>query len=79
LTLQITNPNYSNANGKSINDGLYTDPTQNTQVLDYIRLNIRENISLKNLSDKACMSTTSFIGISKELGMSPIEFVIQEN
>jgi AraC-like DNA-binding protein len=65
---------------KSINDGLYTDPNSAiTQVLDYIRLNIRENISLKNLSDKACMSTTSFYRyFKKELGMSPIEFVIQE-
>jgi AraC-like DNA-binding protein len=65
---------------KSIDDGLHTDPNSAiTQVLDYIRHNIRENISLKNLSDKACMSTTSFYRyFKKELGMSPIEFVIQE-
>ena len=65
---------------KSIDDGLHTDPySPITQVLDYIRLNIRESISLKNLSDKACMSTTSFYRyFKKELGMSPIEFVIQE-
>ncbi len=35
---------------KSIDDGLYADPNSPiTPVLDYIRLNIRENISLKKL------------------------------
>jgi AraC-like DNA-binding protein len=65
---------------KSIDDGLFADPnTPITQVLDYIRLNLRENITLKNLSEKACMSTTSFYRFFKrELGMSPIEFVISE-
>jgi AraC-like DNA-binding protein len=59
---------------------LFADPnTPITQVLDYIRLNLRENITLKNLSEKACMSTTSFYRFFKrELGMSPIEFVISE-
>ena len=65
---------------KSIDDGLYSDPNSPiTAVLDYIRLNIRENISLKSLSEKACMSTTSFYRyFKKELGMTPIEFVINE-
>ena len=65
---------------KSIEDGLFADPkTPITEVLDYIRLNLREDISLKNLSEKACMSTTSFYRFFKrELGMSPIEFVISE-
>lgn len=65
---------------KSIGDGTFSDPNSPiTEVLDYIRLNIKENISLKNLSDKACMSTTSFCRFFKrELGMSPIEFVINE-
>lgn len=65
---------------KSIDDGLYADPNSPiTQVLDYIRVNLRENISLKNLSDISCMSTTSFYRFFKrELGMSPIEFVINE-
>ncbi|SDX91787.1 AraC family transcriptional regulator [Flavobacterium degerlachei] len=65
---------------KSIDDGLYTNPNSPiTQVLEYIRLNLRENISLKNLSDICCMSTTSFYRFFKrELGMSPIEFVISE-
>ncbi len=48
-------------------------------VVEYIRKNIRENISLKELSDKACMSTTSFYRFFKrELGMSPIEFILNE-
>jgi AraC-like DNA-binding protein len=65
---------------KSIDDGLFADPnTPISQVLDYIRVNLRENITLKNLSEKACMSTTSFYRFFKrELGMSPIEFVISE-
>ncbi|SCX80280.1 AraC family transcriptional regulator [Flavobacterium caeni] len=57
-------------------------PDQNNaiaQVVEYIRKNLRENISLKGLSDKACMSTTSFYRFFKrELGMSPIEFVLSE-
>jgi AraC-like DNA-binding protein len=65
---------------KSIEDGLFADSnTPITQVIEYIRLNLRENITLKNLSEKACMSTTSFYRFFKrELGMSPIEFVISE-
>lgn len=65
---------------KAIHDDLFIDPnTPISQVTEYIRLNIKENISLKNLSEKACMSTTSFYRFFKrELGMSPIEFVISE-
>lgn len=48
-------------------------------VLEYIRANIRENINLKELSNKACMSPTSFYRYFKrELGMSPIEFILNE-
>lgn len=48
-------------------------------VVEYIRQNIQENISLKVLSDKACMSTTSFYrSFKRELGMSPIEFILNE-
>ncbi|CAM4095521.1 MULTISPECIES: AraC family transcriptional regulator [Flavobacterium] len=65
---------------KAINDGEYSDPKNPiTQVVEFIRSNLKENISLKNLSEKACMSTTSFYRLFKrELGMSPIEFVISE-
>ena len=65
---------------KAINDGEYSDPKNPiTQVVEFIRCNLKENISLKNLSEKACMSSTSFYRLFKrELGMSPIEFVISE-
>ncbi|NMH26922.1 AraC family transcriptional regulator [Flavobacterium silvaticum] len=49
------------------------------QVVEYIRKNLTSGINLKMLSDKACMSTTSFYRFFKrELGMSPIEFVLSE-
>lgn len=65
---------------KSIDDGVFnTINNPISEVVEYIRLNLKENINLKNLSDKACMSTTSFYRFFKrELGMSPIEFVLNE-
>ncbi len=65
---------------KSVDDGLFADPNNPmTQVIEYIRKNLKEDISLKILSEKACMSTTSFYRFFKrELGMSPIEFVLSE-
>lgn len=47
--------------------------------IEYIRNNIRETIHLKDLSDKACMSTTSFYRYFKrELGVSPLEYILNE-
>jgi AraC-like DNA-binding protein len=65
---------------KSIDDGCFSDPNNPiTPVIEFIRMNLKENISMKSLSEKACMSTTSFYRFfRKELGMSPIEFVINE-
>ncbi|HOZ73945.1 MAG TPA: AraC family transcriptional regulator [Flavobacterium sp.] len=65
---------------KSIDDGQFSDPKNPiTPVVEFIRTNLRENINMKRLSDKACMSTTSFYRFFKrEIGMSPIEFVIHE-
>ena len=65
---------------KAIDDGVYTDSNNPiTQVVEFIRMNLKENISLKRLSEKSCMSTTSFYRLFKrELGMSPIEFVLHE-
>lgn len=66
---------------KSINDGISFNPNSPiNEILEYIRLNIRDNnISLKKLSETACMSPTSFSRFFKrELGISPIEFVINE-
>jgi AraC-like DNA-binding protein len=65
---------------KTMEEGLLTDPKNPiTHVVEFIRLNLRENISMKKLSEKAGMSTTSFYRyFRRELGMSPIEFVLNE-
>ncbi|WP_449267663.1 AraC family transcriptional regulator [Flavobacterium sp. U410] len=50
-----------------------------SQVVEYIRKNITENINVKDLSEKACMSSTSFYRYFKrELGMTPVEFILNE-
>lgn len=50
-----------------------------TPAVAYIKTNIHTQFSLKDLSEKASMSTTSFSRYFKrELGMSPIEFVLHE-
>ncbi|MEZ4788364.1 MAG: AraC family transcriptional regulator, partial [Flavobacterium haoranii] len=47
--------------------------------VEYIRQNITENINIKDLSDKACMSSTSFYRYFKrELGVTPVEFILNE-
>ena len=65
---------------KSIDQGDFSNQNNAmAQVIEYIRKNLKEDINLKHLSDKACMSTTSFYRFFKrELGMSPIEFVLSE-
>jgi AraC-like DNA-binding protein len=48
-------------------------------VLTYIKDNIDKSISLKELSEKACMSSTSFYrSFKRELGMSPIKYILNE-
>ena len=48
-------------------------------VVEYIQRNLKEDINLKKLSAFASMSTTSFYRFFKrELGMSPIEFILKE-
>ncbi|MCW4469919.1 AraC family transcriptional regulator [Flavobacterium sp. MFBS3-15] len=48
-------------------------------ITQYIRDNITKSINLKDLSEKACMSTTSFYRYFKrELGVSPIEYILNE-
>ncbi|RZJ66162.1 MAG: AraC family transcriptional regulator [Flavobacterium sp.] len=65
---------------KAIEHDIFNEPNHPiANVVDYIRKNLTEDISLKRLSDRACMSTTSFYRFFKrELGMSPIEFVLSE-
>lgn len=48
-------------------------------VVDFIKENIRENFTLDQLSEKACMSKAHFSRTFKnELGMSPMEFILKE-
>ncbi|WP_278021724.1 AraC family transcriptional regulator [Flavobacterium ginsengisoli] len=65
---------------KSLNEGKFLENNNPiTEVTEYIKQNLKENISLKSLSEKACMSTTSFYRFFKrELGMSPIEYILNE-
>jgi AraC-like DNA-binding protein len=67
-TVQRTNDNNAPDTGSTI-----------YAITQYIRENITKSINLKELSDKACMSTTSFYRYFKrELGMSPIEYILNE-
>jgi AraC family transcriptional regulator len=48
-------------------------------VVQFIKSNLRENITIDQLSDKACMSKPHFYRCFKEeLGISPAEFILQE-
>lgn len=48
-------------------------------VVQYIKENIRENITLDDLAGKACMSKAHFLRTFKlELGITPMEFVLKE-
>ncbi|MBA4305015.1 MAG: AraC family transcriptional regulator [Sphingobacteriaceae bacterium] len=48
-------------------------------VVAFIKKNLHENLSLKQLSAQACMSTTTFYrSFKRELGMSPLEFILKE-
>ncbi|WP_116789085.1 AraC family transcriptional regulator [Flavobacterium psychrotrophum] len=62
------------------NTGKLTDSNSPiVAIAEYIRANITAPVNLKDLSEKACMSTTSFYRYFKrELGMSPIEFILNE-
>lgn len=49
------------------------------ETAEHIRKNINEDINLKSLSEKAGMSATTFYRYFKrEMGMSPIEFILAE-
>ena len=64
----IENPDSTNATNTPI-----------SYVIEYIERNLNEDISLKKLSSISSMSTTSLYRFFKrELGMSPIEFILKE-
>ncbi|MCU0375830.1 MAG: AraC family transcriptional regulator [Chitinophagaceae bacterium] len=49
------------------------------QAVAFIKSNISSTISLKTLSEKACMSTTTFYrSFKRELGISPVTFILTE-
>ena len=60
------------------------DPHANTDsplayVINYIRANITEKIQVDELSEKACMSRTSFYrAFKREFSISPLDFILQE-
>jgi AraC-like DNA-binding protein len=48
-------------------------------VISYIRAHISENIKVDDLSDKACMSRTSFYrAFKREYNISPLDFILRE-
>ena len=48
-------------------------------VVDYIKKNIRETISLDELASEACMSKAHFLrSFKQDLGLTPMEFVLHE-
>jgi AraC family transcriptional regulator len=48
-------------------------------IVDFIKSNIREDLTLEQLADKACMSKAHFSRTFKsELGLSPMEFILKE-
>ena len=48
-------------------------------VVDYIKRNIRENLTLEELAGQACMSKSHFLRTFKlELGQTPMDFVLKE-
>lgn len=48
-------------------------------IVSYIRENLNNDLSLKKLTDFSCMSKTTFHRFfKKELGMSPVEFIMHE-
>ncbi|SHL37739.1 AraC family transcriptional regulator [Flavobacterium chilense] len=65
---------------KSLDEGKFIeDSNPIKEVTEYIKENLKENMNLKILSEKACMSTASFYRFFKrELGMSPIEYILNE-
>jgi AraC-like DNA-binding protein len=65
---------------RAIDTNQLNDPNHPiTPILHHIKNHITESFNLKDLSEKACMSTTTFYRFFKrELGVSPLEFILNE-
>ncbi len=65
---------------KAIEGGTYADGNASlSHVVTYIRERLSDRLTMKELTDTACMSQASFYRYFKrEMGMSPIEFVLKE-
>lgn len=65
---------------KAIEVGTYSDGNAAlSHVVTYIRERLSDRLTMKELTDTACMSQASFYRYFKrEMGMSPIEFVLKE-
>ncbi len=69
-----------NQNLKMTSDSQY-NINQNpfSYVIGYIKANLKEKLSIEELSNKACMSKASFYRLFKrELGISPNEYILKE-
>jgi len=64
----------------AVSNGSLTDMNNPmTSIVNYIREHITDKLTMKDLTDTACMSKASFYRFFKrELGISPIEFVMNE-
>ncbi|AWG27023.1 AraC family transcriptional regulator [Flavobacterium kingsejongi] len=61
------------------NDTIEDSKSTIMPIVSYIRENLNNDLSLKKLTDFSCMSKTTFHRFfKKELGMSPVEFIMHE-
>lgn len=72
--MQVQNLSYSHAHHL---DGHTANPL--SYIIHYIKQHISDSISIEELSNKAYMSKSTFYrAFKRELGLSPIEFILQE-
>lgn len=58
---------------------IHSNSNRLAHVVDFIKRNIREELSLDKLSEKACMSKPHFSRtFKKELGISPMEYILDQ-
>jgi AraC-like DNA-binding protein len=64
----------------AVEEGAYSNEDSSLAlVVNYIRANISEKIRVEELSEKACMSRTSFYrAFKREFSISPLDFILNE-